>query len=300
MSERSLKALIGSVFVLLLIYVGVNIASRHKPPESRLGDDLAALKQDDVRKATLIAPPDTVRLQRNGVGWTVNGYPADSAMAASLVSNLADAHVGSIASTNPANQARLGVSDDSARTLELDDAKGPVLKLLVGKRGPAYTSTYVRLPGQNDVRVLDADLVTALNRHADAWRDKLIAKVDTSRVAELQIARHDTTYSLARGDSSWTVDGQPAKTSDVEDLLGAAADFRADGFAPDTAHLGAAVRSVVALDAKGDTLANLTFAKGPGSNLRVKSATKPTLFEVETWQADRIAPAVGKLEGASK
>ncbi|MEJ2217171.1 MAG: DUF4340 domain-containing protein [Gemmatimonadota bacterium] len=296
MSERSLKALIGAVLVLLLIYVGVNIASRHRPPKSKLGDDLAALKQDEVQKATLIAPPDTVHLQHNGAGWTVNGYPADSAMAASLVSDLADAQVGNIASTNPANQARLGVSNDSARTVELDDAKGPV----VGKRGPGYTSTYVRLPGQNEVRVLDADLVSALNRHVDAWRNKLILKVDTSRVASLQVARHDTTYTLARGDSSWTVDGKSAKTSAVQDLLGAVAGFRANGFAPDTAQLGAPVRSVVALDAKGDTLADLTFAAGPGSNLRVKSAAKPTLFEVESWQADRIAPAAGKLEVPSK
>jgi hypothetical protein len=300
MSERSLKTLIGVVVVLLLIYVGINIGSRSHPPKSKLGSDLVALKQDDIQQATLIAPPDTVRLLRKGPGWTVNGYPADSAMAANLVSDLVGTQVGDIASTNPANQARLGVSDDSAQTLELDDANGPVLKLLVGKRGPGYTSTYVRLPGQNEVRVLDADLVTALNRHVDAWRDKRIVKVDTGSVTKVRVARHDTTYTLARGDSTWTVDGEPASTTPVEDLLGAIANFRADGFAPDTAKLGTPERTVLAFDAQGDTLADLEFAPGPGSDLRVKNVAKPTVFEVATWQADRVTPGLPKMEAKQK
>ncbi len=296
MSERSLKTLIGVVVVLLLIYVGVNVGSRGHAPKSELAAHLAALKQDDIQQATLIAPPDTVRLQRVGAEWKVNGYPADSIMAANLLQDLADAQVGDIASTNPANQASLGVSDDSARTLELDDAHGPVLRLLVGKRGPGYTSTYVRLPGQNEVRVLDTDLVTALNRRIDAWRDKRIVNVDTSRAMKVEVSRHDTIYTLARRDSAWTVDGKPAKPSGVRDLLGAVAHFSADGFAPDTAKLGAPDRTLVVLGQKGDTLADLEFAPGPGSDLRVKSMAKPTIYEVATWQADRAVPGLAKME----
>ncbi|HKJ91684.1 MAG TPA: DUF4340 domain-containing protein [Longimicrobiales bacterium] len=300
MSERALKTVIGVVMVLVLLYVGVGIASRSSgPPKSKLADDLAALKQDDVQKATLVAPPDTIRLERNGKRWTVNGYPADSAMAAGLVSDLAAAEVGGVASTNPANQGRLGVSDDSARSVELDGARGSLLKLLVGKRGPDYQSVYVRLSGQNEVRVLNADLGTALDRHVDAWRDKSIVSVDTARVTKVTVARHDTTFTLARGDSAWTVDGKPAKAGAVNDLLGALAGFHAEGFAPDTAKMGVAVRRVVALDARGDTLVNLTFASGPASNLRVKSAAKATIFEVPSWQADRVAPALGKFAKTS-
>jgi hypothetical protein len=300
MSERSLKTLIGVVVVLLLVYVGINLGERGHPRKGKLADDLVALKQDDIQQATLIAPPDTVRLQHSGQTWTVNGYPADSVMAANLLSDLEGAQVGDIVSTNPANQASLGVSVDSARTVELDDAKGPVLKLLVGKRGPGYSSSYVRLPGQNEVRVLDADLVSALTRRVDAWRDKLIARVDTSRVTRVQVARHDTTYTLALRDSAWTVDGKPARPDAVRDLLGAVASFRADGFAPDTAHLGTPVRTLLAFDASGDTLADLEFAPGPGSDLRVTSDAKPTVFEVATWQADRVAPGPAKLEASSK
>ncbi|MEJ2677522.1 MAG: DUF4340 domain-containing protein [Gemmatimonadota bacterium] len=300
MSERSLKLLIGAVVALLLIYVGVNIGSRGHAPKSKLANDLAALKQDDIRQATLVRPPDTVRLEHRGGAWTVNGYPADSILAANLVSDLESAHVGDIASTNPANQASLGVSADSARTLELDNAKGPVLKLLVGKRGPGYTSTYVRLPGQNDVRVLDTDLVTALNRRVDAWRDKLIVKVDTSNALKVQVTRHDTTYTLARADSTWTVAGKAAKPNVVRDLLGAVASFQADGFAPDTAKFGTPDRTVVVFGAKGDTLADLAFAPGPGSDLRVESDANPTVFEVATWQANRVAPAKAKLVGAAR
>lgn len=301
MSERTVKIVVGVVLVLVLAYVGVGLASLGGgKPEGELAEKLDELDLPAIQGATLVSAGDTIALRRHDGDWTVNGYAADSAMAAGFISALKDGKVGRVASTNPVNHDRLGVSTDSAVTLELEGRDGPLLTLLVGKQGSGYNTVYVRLPGQDEVRLLNAPIGTARDRDVDGWRDHVIVKVDTGSVARIEVTRGDTGYTLARGDSAWTVDGAPAQARPVRNLLGSMAAFRADAFAPDSTRTGGApARRLIALDAAGDTLADLAFfTGGADSRLRVTTAGGGTVFEVASWQADRIVPAADALRGA--
>ncbi|MGW8264916.1 MAG: DUF4340 domain-containing protein [Longimicrobiales bacterium] len=202
MSEKGLKALIGLVAVLCTMWATVTFLPRGggtpgAPPEA-LSSFFAGVTPEAVSTVRFQSPGDGDRLvlTRRGPDWTINGFRADSGTVAGFWDALGAAEVGDLVGSNPGNHPRLGVSPDSAWALEVEMAEG-ARTVLIGKSGTRYGTAYVRLPAQDEVYLLDGGLRPAVTRTLDDWRNKRVARVDTSRVQRIQLERDDTRMTLA-------------------------------------------------------------------------------------------------------
>lgn len=298
MSEKALKVLVGLVAVLVAAYAiayAVGLLAGGGESGGALADALGRVSAESVQEVRIAGPLDTIVLARSGAAWTVNGFRADSASVARLWSALTETKVGDAVAENPANHARLGVAADSAWSLEFHSAGGDVTRLLVGRSGPIYPSLYARLPDEARVYLVTGDLRNVATQPASQWRDKSIVRVDTARVHQIVIERDGARYALRRGEDGWRVDGEPADSTAVLDLLTELADLQAYGFPPEAAGLGNNARTVLALGAQGDTLAHLTLGSHDGVDFRVRLEGSPIVYDLSSWRADRLAPTKAAL-----
>jgi hypothetical protein len=299
MSAKTLRNLVVALIVVLLLWGGtVMISSRGeaKGADAEVAGVLDGLTPDAVTSVRVTRGGDTISLTRKGSGWDVNGWAADSAQVAGLFGTVADAHIGDLVATNPANHDRMGVSEDSAWTVVFD-VGSKARTLLVGDRGPRYGTAYVRLPGEDAVYLVEGDLRARMDRSLTEWRNKRIAAVDTGEVARIDVSRQGAPYTLMRADSSWTLEGGgPADTSAVHTMLAGLANVRADGFTSAGDSVGGLPEEVVvtALSPQGDTLAALSFGEGSGTRW-ARARGDSVLYTVEGWRVDRLAPTREKV-----
>jgi hypothetical protein len=213
-------------------------------------------------------PADAIALVAVDGRWRVNGFSADSGSVARLFETLGTASVASLAATNPSNHERMGVSPDSARTLELT-VGGATRSLLFGKEGPRVATIYARLPDDDDVYLVEAGLWSHLNRQLDDWRNRRMLTIDTSQVRRIAVDRDGDRFTLVRADTAWTFeDGSGARAQQVQSILGElGGSLVASRFVPDSDSLAARPPggTTVAYSATGDVLAEVTVGAGLGA-----------------------------------
>ena len=273
MSEKTLKGAIYFLAAVTGLYLLTALLGRDAPASGAAGSDLAdILANADEASATWVeiaGPEGSVRLERAGQTWTVNGFPADSAAVARFWSGVRETEVASVAATNPANHERLGVTAETAWRIEFGDQGSPIL---LGNAGSRFRTSYARLPDEDAVHLLSGDLHASATRTVSDWRDKVVMALDTSQVAQVRVRRDAATHTFDRQDSTWTVNGADADASMVASLLQELAAFTATGFAADSIQMKASPdRSVTALDAFGAEIASLALDEGDGS-LRAQSS----------------------------
>ncbi len=271
MSEKALKRLVGALAVVVVLWIVATLVSRAGDGSIGGGGDLAAFFEGvdagSVTSVGILGPQDTVRLSLDGATWRVNGFRADSGSVARLFQALQDAEMDGLIATNPSNHERMGVSADSARTLELGVA-GSTRSLLFGDEGPRPSTIYAREPGSDEVYLVEGALWNHLRRQLDDWRNRRMLAIDTSRVARIAVLRDQDAFTLVRADSVWTfADGSAAWASQVRSLLGElGGGLVASRFVPDGDSLAALPQggATVAFSAEGDVLAEVTVGSGTG------------------------------------
>lgn len=303
MSEKTLRLiLIGVAVVVAAWAASALLAGRgggSRGASSLLQKKLAAIHVGEVTGVRVLNGKDTVELARSGSGWRVDGWPTDSSSVAGLWTAVDSAHVTELASSNPAHQEELGVKGPDAIDITFRRRSGDSIRILLGRTGPYYPSSYARLPGSDDVWILSGDLRRQASRPVGEWRDRTIVRVDTGKVRTVVVTRGDTTTTLARADTAWTMDGHPAEASAARDLLGSLADLQASGFAPDTVRPGSPERSVVALGARGDTLTALHLSVRKPSGFWVTVRGDSVVYRLPSYRADSVTPSRGTLAKGS-
>jgi hypothetical protein len=218
-----------------------------------------------VGEARILRSADTILLERQAETWRVNGFRADSGAVARFFQALQDADVGDLVATNPANHGRMGVSADSARTVELD-VDGATRALMFGDEGPRPSTIYAREPTSDDVYLVGGGLFNHVRRQLDDWRNRRMLAIDTTRIARVEVRRDGESYTLQRADTLWTFgDGSPARTIMVAALMRElGGGLVAAGFVPDGDSLAAFPQggSTVAYAADGAVLAEVSIGAG--------------------------------------
>lgn len=310
MSEKVLKRLVAVLAAAVVLYILVGFLGRGRGESG--GDPaieafLRGLGSDSLASITLTSPAgETYRLVRAGGVWTVNDLAADSTAIARLRKSALDAKVSVLISSSEANHARLGVSADSAWTVEVQAAGGAASRLLVGRNGSRMSSVYVRLPDEAGTWELTGDLRGAVVRTMTDWRDRTIARVDTAKIASLDVTRDGGHYTIGRQDSAWSI-AQPgaashlAEANAVSGMLAELARLDATGFATDTTATDSTQRrSLVVRSSAGDTLLAIEAA-GTSAGWHVVAKGNSTIFDVPSYIMDRLIPkredATGKATG---
>ena len=298
MSEQTLKRIMGVLGILVLLWIGSVLLSGRSGggsvPDYGIASLFERLNESTVTAIRIANPDLTVSLQRTGNAWTVNGNVTDSTAMTRLWSALAEADVGGVAANNPSNHERLGVSANSARTVDFTLADGGTATLLLGNPGPITPSGFVRLPDQDAVVVVSGDLRPMLVQTVTDWRDKTILRVDTAAVVRVVLETEAGSYVAARSDSTWSVDGEPADATAMRSLLDELANFVALGFVEGRAAYEDNARRVIALGAGQDTLGTVLITGEAGSR-DARTPGSDIVFEVASFRADRITPDIERL-----
>lgn len=301
MSTRTLTRLLATAGVLVALWLIITLISRAGGSGQPAASDdwsglLASLTPDSVTSVTIDDAGETRVLEKQDDTWTIDGFPADSATVARFWTNLADATADQIVARNPDNHARMGVAADSTITVTFAGGSGD-RTILVGNEGTGFGTAFARRPDEDDVHLLTGGLRTHFTRSESDWRDKRIVVIDTSKVDTIDVTRGDESYTLARADSSWTVDGEPAQASPVTSLLEELSTMRATGFLQEGDSLYAAPPeiTVTAVGSTGDTLGVVTVSEGAGDRA-ARARGNPTVFRLPSFRVDRVAPPLDQLE----
>ena len=299
MSEQTLKRILMTLGVLIVLWgISALLSGRGDGGPSQSDEGVAAalegLDGTTIESVHIEGPLATLTLARSAGAWTVNGHPADSTAVTRLWDALEGVEVGQIVATNPANHERMGVSPDSAWTLDVTRAGGGTSSLLIGKSGPTYPSTYARLPDQDAVVVVAGDLRSAVARGVVMWRDKTVLRTDTASVVRYVVEGDGSSHTLERTDSVWMVNGEVAAAMAVGNLVRELNLLVATGFVEDSPAAEENPLRVTALDAAGDTLSTILLT-GEESTRHARVPGNEVVFEIPSWRVERIAPDMETL-----
>lgn len=309
MKSKQLKAIFAALAVLVVAYAAVRLLSGDGRTAG--SDSIAAAARDGFTLVRVLAPDpaDSVRLEESNGRWTVNGYPADSALVREFVEGLDSARVGRLVGRSAGNHARLGVSADSTRRVEIGPAGNPAVMFLLGSGGT--DGRFVRFPPSDDVFTVPAQSVRPFGKSAEDWRDRVVAAVDTATIGRITVRRDDQPAAvlLTRigGDpaASWALEGAVADSAAVDGLLQEAAQLTAIGFPSDSLAFAVDFGSPVAVlemfdsDEPGAAPAlSLLFLTSPAApEFLVRRADDPLAYRISAAQTERLLPTRDMLLG---
>jgi hypothetical protein len=302
MSAKQLVRLALVFGALLLLWGGAAMA-RHRE-KSPAGTD--AFRLPKITRATadtvmLAHAADTTVLARKDTSrWTVNGHPAATQAVADLFSAFADTAPGSeLIAERKTSHASLGVDSAGGTRVVIKGGGRTLVDLVAGHRSSDFSGGYVRRADQEATYELRGRLVEWLTRPTDEWRDHRIAGVATDSIAAIEVSRGSRRYTLKSSGAKWELSpGGPADSAAAANLVAAYRTVDASGFATasetDSARFSPPDRRTRLLRKDGTPLLTLLF-DSTKAGFWVKPDTATTVYRIDSWGGDRLAPADSTL-----
>jgi hypothetical protein len=284
--KRSTLILIAILVVLIVAAVLVMQRPGEQSVRAGMGAPFLELDSAAVDRLEVTSTGGRVVLSREGGAWMLIEplrYKADPAMVAGAVGQAARMTVVALASANPQKQGVFQV-DSTATLLKVFEKKTERAAVRIGKAGPAYTQTYVRRDGSDEVYLVDGSLSWTFVKAADAWRDRSIYAAAKDSIRSVRFQYGDTTFVLERADSLWRLDGAPIDPTKIQGFLASLSALTADGFV-DTALTAAAIPSGM-LTVDGTQLIFMSHPAPGKYYLRTSQSTQ--VFEVQGWKATQL------------
>jgi hypothetical protein len=297
MTERTLRRLLGALVAVAGLWLVASLIPRGggtADAPSGLGSAFEGVDATSVTAVRFMRIEDTIELRPEAGSWRVNGWQADSGSVARFFEAVAEASVGELMATNPGNHERMGVAGDSARTLEIE-LGGATRTLVVGNEGPRPTTAYARLPGENEVYLLESGLGSHLRRRLNDWRNRRVLAIDTSAVSRITVQRDGDTFTLVRESGEWTFeDGGEASSSQVQSILSEmSGSLVASSVVPEGDPLAdqPAGGSTVAYSQSGEVVAEVTIGNTEGG-WWATAAGDSVRYRIGSFRADLITPTL--------
>jgi hypothetical protein len=295
MSAKQLVRLAAILGVLLLVWGAAALARRREATPTADTFRLPKITRSEVDTVTISRAKDTTILARRDTNtWAVNGHPASPNAVGDLLTALTDsAPASELVAERKGSHAGLGVDDNAGSKVRITGKGKTLANLVLGKRSQDFSGGYLRRADQESTYVVRGQLIDVLNRSPDDWREHRIARIATDSVARIEITRGRKSYALLRNEKSWKLaTGVPADSAKMGDLLTAYSSVDATGFASpaQAAHFGQPDRRVRLLRKDGTPLLTLLF-DSTAAGFWVRPDTSKTIYRIESWTADRLAPA---------
>lgn len=296
MSAKTLIRVAFALGVVLILWAAAELVTG-RGDEIETGVVIEPFSRGAVEAIEFLSADDTVKLHRTPDGWTVNGFDAAQSEVESLFEALAEAGEGELVARSPSSHARMGVVDSAGVRLSVGSGEETLADVIVGKRGRAYQTRYVRREGDDRVFLVKGRLAGLVERQVTDWRDKLIVDVQPDSVARLTVTRGSRRFTLVRADSLWNFEnGGPTDSSRVRRTLEAYKGLSASGgsvFATpeqiDSIDFAHPDRRTVLETAGGDTLAHLVF-DSTSTGFWVRHDSRGTVYHLLTWKVNDLTP----------
>ncbi len=273
--------------LVALVVIDIGLRGLGPPPDLPL-PELSSWSLSDPQAVTLIRDETQIGLARQEDGsWKVDEPFQDRARQGAVITllnalrrtNLIEARV----DTDPDAHAQYGLSGIDPIRVTVKSASGTLLDLYVGRDGPGAT-TFVRLPGSEDVYRARLGGRGLVDLAPGEWRDPTIMARDPSDVSQIAI-RGDDILTFERrsgieGAGEWSLREDrslPLDQASVEVLAGALARLEAIEVLPDAPPELDAPDAVVAVGMVDGTSADFRFRRVRG---QVMGASGDRAFRV--------------------
>jgi len=294
--KRSTLVLIAILVVLILATVLVLQRPGEQSVRAGMGTPLLTLDSAAVDRLEITSTGGRIVLAREGGTWMLAEpirYKADQTAVGTAVGQAGRMTIMALASSNPQKRGVFQV-DSTATLVRVFEKETEKAAVRIGKAGPAYTQTYVRPEGSDEVYLVDGSMSWTFVKPAKDWRDRLIYATSKDSIRSVRFQYGDTTFVLDRADTLWRVDGAAIEQSRVENLLIALASFTTDEFV-DTA-ITAAGKPVGILTVDG---VQIVFLPHPATGrYYVRTSLSPQVFEVQEWKAKQLLKRKVDFTGA--
>jgi hypothetical protein len=283
---------------LVVLWLGLSFV-RRAGRDSSGSFQFPKVDRNAVDAVVIARATDTVRLARQGAGWTVNDLTAGPTLVAQLFDAMADTTAQSeLVAESASSHDRLGIDSAKARRLSFRQGDKTVAELLVGSRGGSFESAYVRAPGQNTVYQVKGRIIEYVERAVDDWRNKRIVEVQPDSVATVEVQTGKKSYTLSRSGASWSLNGGPADSAAVANLLNQFKTLDAAGFATkgqaDSANFATPDKSI-RLKASGDRALATLAIDSTAAGFWVRREGDPTVFRIDSWILNQLTPVDSTL-----
>ena len=292
---------VGIALAVLIFLWGAFAIFKRQARDAEAGFSAGRIDAERVDSVRIAHPGgDTLVIVRAESSWRARGVSADSAKVVDLFQVLGDTVNAELVSETSASHERLAVDSTRGKRLQVFARESLAADLVSGSRGPDFEGIYVRRATDPVVYLVRGAYPEILDRRLDDWLARRIAAITPDSVASIEITRGRRSYALQRGEE-WTLgSGAAADTAAIGYLLDQYVALDASGFASraeaDSADFERPDRRVRLLDREGHELLHLVFDFTP-AHFRVRAAKAGTVFTLDHFTAERIAPAESVLAG---
>lgn len=147
---------------------------------------------------------DDIKLEKVGNTWKVNGYGTDSDRMEQLLTGLDAAQVTSLVSTNSENHSRFRVDEKGGVEMRVSFNNADSENYMLGKSAGGE-STYIRLPNEEAVYVMEGLGRYLLSEELTAWRDKKVAGFSGAEVRKVSFSGLGQAYELVLEEEQWVL-----------------------------------------------------------------------------------------------
>lgn len=279
--------LVGAVAVLAVITFFVLRQPGETSSTESSGTMLVSYDSASVDKIEISAAGNSVVIEKQGNGWMLASpirYRADQNVVTAAVGKGKSIEVKNVVSSNPEKQ-RVFQVDSTGTLVQMFAGGNRTAAFRVGKPSQAYTETYVRKEGSNDVYLAEGMFSYQFTHSPKDWRDKSIFKSEPDIIRSVIFRYGDTTFTVANRDSLWRVNGDSVKDqASARGVINSLANLQADDFV-DTA-LVSAPKQVALIDVEGT---QIRFCQGKtAGNYLVQTSRSPQWYEVQGWRASQV------------
>lgn len=280
---------------------------------------IPAINGSELERIVIRQPGSAeVALTRRDDHWYTDpkkGFEADETAINNAIKLVTEPIQATVVSTNPASLEEYELTENSATTVEFFETNDirPALSLLLGKNGSSAFSSYVRIPGTEEVLSAKSNLGMAFKR-PEGWRKREIFSFPAENATRISVEGTSGTYRLVSSEDKWHLEApeqgevHEAAAAGIAQML---ANLRASGFADDASTrpladygLQPARQTVqVAYDDKSTspsrpTTATLLLGKpAPGGDeWYAKRADKPDVITIGGHVAEALSPALTTLK----
>lgn len=242
MTSRNLWYSIGTLVVLLVLWIGVSFFS-HTPQTKVSGIDVTNITEKKINYISITSADSEVILVSNDSQWQVGGHYVDPVLLENIWGTFEDAAVSGPVSRNAANHEKFEVDDEQSVVLTFKGAKN-THTLIVGKPATAHQSSYVRLQDSDEVYVFNADLRFLFPTEVNLWRDTVILSLSKENLEQIHVTMpEDLTFVLSPFEDDWIARSDDleikVQEAQIDALFSHISPLRADRFIEDESDLSA-------------------------------------------------------------
>ncbi len=248
MRTRTL-VILAIVAVVLAVLAAVSRKAEHSRQRLESGSLFPGADWKAATEIFMATKEDTVLLHKKGGQWLVateGDYPADTSGISRALGKMKYFDKKYLRSKRRESLVRFELEDTMGTEVRISGPGGSLLAhFRIGKRGPDFSSQYIRLGKTSEVYLIPKHLASAFDVSRPTWRDKTIFKFDHQKVERISVHEEDKgTYTLEKNQEGDFVLVEPESSAVKQDIVKriarSLADLRCTDFADSVADLAEA------------------------------------------------------------